>query len=183
LRWTIAGAAFSLGVGSLGVAGALPAPVQRQLSHFGDVVGVNLPEPAQDTPATSVVPTSIPPVSRPTQATTNHGRASDDADNSGEPTTGTTVDRDQGDEHSAPQAGDDVGRSGDHPTPDADDNARAHNKTESGRDAHAPTVGAKSGGDDDGHVGVTVPSSGHDSSGDDSRSGGSNGHPLLNSDD
>jgi hypothetical protein len=48
LRVTIAGAAFGLGVGSLGVAGALPDPVQRQLSHAGDVVGVHLPVPAED---------------------------------------------------------------------------------------------------------------------------------------
>jgi hypothetical protein len=48
LRATIAGAAFGLGIGSLGVAGALPDPVQRQLSHAGDVVGVHLPTPADD---------------------------------------------------------------------------------------------------------------------------------------
>lgn len=187
LRWTIAGAAFGLGVGSLGVAGALPAPVQRQLSHFGDVVGVDLPEPAQDTPATSVVPTSLPPVSRPPEATTSHGRGSDDAVDVGErdePTTSTTVDRDQGDEHSAPQAGGDVGRSGDHRTPDADEgNARTRgDKNGSGRDEDTPTVGAKSGEDDDGRVGVTVPTTGRGGGSDDGRGGGSNGRPLDSGD-
>lgn len=48
LRVTIAGAVFGLGVGSLGVAGALPDPVQRGLSHAGEVVGVHLPAPAED---------------------------------------------------------------------------------------------------------------------------------------
>jgi len=48
LRATIAGAAFGIGVGSLGVAGALPDPVQRQVSHAADVVGVHLPTPADD---------------------------------------------------------------------------------------------------------------------------------------
>jgi hypothetical protein len=48
IRATIAGAVFGLGVGSLGVAGALPAPLQRGLSHAGEVVGVHLPEPAAD---------------------------------------------------------------------------------------------------------------------------------------
>lgn len=82
LRATIAGAAFGLGVGSLGVAGALPDPVQRQLSHAGEVVGVHLPTPAdertsqgrdedqQQAPGISVV--------RPTTPAAQHNAGNDD---------------------------------------------------------------------------------------------------------
>lgn len=185
LRWTIAGAAFGLGVGSLGVAGALPAPVQRQLSHFGDVVGVDLPDPARGTPATTVVPTSIPPAARPPQATTNHGRGSDDdvsVDDGDKPATATTEDRDQGDDRSAPNGGDDVGGSDDHPTADAADNARARDKNGTEGNDQNTTAGDKPDGGDDGQVGVTVPESGQ-GGGDGSRRDGSTDQRGLGRDD
>lgn len=43
-RWAIGTAVFGLGMGSLGVAGALPGPVQRQVARVADVVGLNLPD-------------------------------------------------------------------------------------------------------------------------------------------
>lgn len=64
LRWAAAGAAFGIGAGSLGVAGALPGPVQRQVSRMAEMVGVELPdggadaEPTRTTPASTVV---VPP--------------------------------------------------------------------------------------------------------------------------
>jgi hypothetical protein len=123
IRLAIGAGVFSLGVGGLGVAGALPAPVQRQVANFGDSVGVDLPEPASDTPAANVVPTSLPArgdhrgagTTRTSAEDHRGGPQGDDVEPDDETT--ATTDTDQGDEHSAPQAGDDVGRSGDHPTP------------------------------------------------------------------
>jgi hypothetical protein len=58
LRWAVGSAAFGLGIGSLGVAGALPGPVQRQVSNLADHVGVHLPDGADDEPATPPAPTT-----------------------------------------------------------------------------------------------------------------------------
>lgn len=110
MRWVIGGAAFGLGLGSLGVAGALPGPVQRQVARWGDVVGVDLPAPAEDTPVTSVVPTTAPPstvpparTSHPTSTTLpvhEDGRGADDGVVGEHPGPGTSVDDPgQGDEH------------------------------------------------------------------------------------
>lgn len=88
LRWALAAsAAFGIGAGSLGVAGALPGPVQRQVSRMAEVVGVDLPDgrdgrdsgpppvvPAKPTipPSTVVVPprpSVVPPEDRPVPST------------------------------------------------------------------------------------------------------------------
>ena len=85
LRWAVAGAAFGIGAGSLGVAGALPGPVQRQVARMAEVVGVDLPDgrpdadPTRTTPVRPVVPPStvvvtptpsvVPPADRPVPST------------------------------------------------------------------------------------------------------------------
>lgn len=94
LRWAAAAAAFGIGAGSLGVAGALPGPVQRQVSRLADVVGVELPDGRGDSdpvptipseplaPPSSVVvpprPSVVPPDDRPVPST-----VPDDPDNRG----------------------------------------------------------------------------------------------------
>lgn len=60
LRWAVAAAAFTLGAGSLGVAGALPGPVQRQVSRMADVIGVDVPDGRDDAPVTPITPAPIP---------------------------------------------------------------------------------------------------------------------------
>lgn len=52
-RWAVAGTVFGLGAGSLGIAGALPAPVQRQVARMAEIVGVDLPD-GQDSPTTTI---------------------------------------------------------------------------------------------------------------------------------
>jgi hypothetical protein len=108
LRWAIGGAVFGLGLGSLGVAGALPDPVQRQVANLGDVVGVHLPEPASDSPATSVVPQVSPPSTVPparsshptTSVAGDHRGGADDRGSSDDhPSPGPSEDRGRGDEH------------------------------------------------------------------------------------
>ena len=64
LRWAVASAAFGIGAGSLGVAGALPGPVQRQVSRMAEVVGVDLPDGRPATTTTTIIlppPTTRPP--------------------------------------------------------------------------------------------------------------------------
>lgn len=66
LRWAVAGTAFGIGASSLGIAGALPGPVQRQVSRMADVIGVDLPDGRPTTTTTvtphpSVVPPSTVP--------------------------------------------------------------------------------------------------------------------------
>jgi hypothetical protein len=147
MRWVIGGAVFGLGIGSLGVAGALPDPVQRQVAHLGDVVGVDLPEPAADTPATSVVPTSVPPSTvPPARTSTTHttgttlpvhedGRGADDGVVGEHPGPGTSVENPgQGDEHR------DDNSQGDHGSPDATDD----------RGTTTPAGDGDGGGDDHG---------------------------------
>ena len=87
LRWAVGAAAFTLGAGSLGVAGALPGPVQRQVSRMAEVIGVHLPSgegdarrrptpttpaPTATTPSTVVVPprpSVVPANDRPVPST------------------------------------------------------------------------------------------------------------------
>lgn len=65
LRWAVAGAAFGLSASSLGMAGALPGPVQRQVSRIADVVGIDLPDgnggAEVDLTPTTPVPPIVPP--------------------------------------------------------------------------------------------------------------------------
>ena len=101
LRATIAGAVFGLGVGSLGVAGALPDPLQRGLSHAGDVVGVHLPAPAADHGPPATTPGQEQRqqelekhVTRTTPTTARHDDRGDDT--SDDSHTATTVDANDG---------------------------------------------------------------------------------------
>lgn len=72
LRWAVASAAFGIGASSLGIAGALPGPVQRQVSRMADVIGVDLPDGSEDgdttptTPTEPILPPSTVVVPRPT---------------------------------------------------------------------------------------------------------------------
>lgn len=69
LRWAAGVAAFGVGVGSLGVAGALPGPVQRQVARMAEVVGVHLPD-GVDRPGPTTTTTTPPTTSTSTPATT-----------------------------------------------------------------------------------------------------------------
>ncbi|MEA3020391.1 MAG: hypothetical protein QOI47_1915 [Actinomycetota bacterium] len=69
LRWAIGGTVFGVGIGSLGVAGALPGSVQHQVARVGNVVGVDLPDPSEtsiSTTTTILDPTTSTVVRRPT---------------------------------------------------------------------------------------------------------------------
>lgn len=68
LRWAVGAAAFAFGAGSLGVAGALPGPVQRQVARMAQVVGVDVPDGEDDAPATRTItpPTTTTSMTIPT---------------------------------------------------------------------------------------------------------------------
>ncbi|HVM55663.1 MAG TPA: hypothetical protein VM262_20935 [Acidimicrobiales bacterium] len=69
LRAALGGAVAATVVSTLGVAGALPAPVQRQVARVADVIGLDLPgddpAPAMVDPAPSGPPASPPATGRP----------------------------------------------------------------------------------------------------------------------
>lgn len=65
LRVAVAGAVSGAVLGTLGVAGALPAPVQQRVAGVADVVGVHLPD-GQSDPTTPATP---PPVIVPLPST------------------------------------------------------------------------------------------------------------------
>jgi hypothetical protein len=138
LRVVIGGAVFGLGVGSLGVAGALPGPVQRQVARMGDVVGVDLPDGETTTTTTSTtVDTTTTTTHRPTTATTSHRPA----------TVPTTVEHDRGEDRGKDSKVDDRGEQGsergaDHPAR-ADAQERESAKVDERSDA-----GDESGTDD-----------------------------------
>lgn len=74
-RVAIAAGALIVGTSGLGVAGALPGPVQRAVADVADVIGVQLPAPADDarpeptppaTPSSTTPPSTVPtPENRP----------------------------------------------------------------------------------------------------------------------
>lgn len=102
LRWAVAGAAALVGAGSLGVAGALPGPVQRQVSRMAEVIGVDVPDGEDDAETTT---TTAP---RPTTTTASTTIATT---TSTAPPVGTTVLAGEQD------AGEDPGK----PAPERDD--------------------------------------------------------------
>lgn len=83
-RATVLAGVGAFFAGGLGVAGALPAPVQRAVSDAADVVGVQLPHPSDDdderpgtpadapvtVPSTVVAPTTPPVAVRPSPTST-----------------------------------------------------------------------------------------------------------------
>jgi hypothetical protein len=173
LRWAVGLAALGLGFGSLGVAGALPDPVQEQVSDLADHVGVHLPDGNDDEPAppapttTTTVPTTTTIDHTPTTPTTATtptvvGTAGENG------TTTTTVDdhgngNGRGDDnsgHGGPGDQDDNGQGNDDRDDDevgADDNS-GHGSSgdvedkadRSGRDAVAgDDRSGRDGGDDD----------------------------------
>ncbi|MCU1374328.1 MAG: hypothetical protein JWO68_1614 [Actinomycetia bacterium] len=84
VRAVVAGAVAGVAFGGLGVAGALPRPVQRRVADVVDHVGVHLPDarPATTTsttvtvPLTTTPPTTATPAPRPVTTTTtvdDHG--------------------------------------------------------------------------------------------------------------
>ena len=101
LRWAVAAAAAIFGAGSLGVAGALPGPVQRQVSRMADVIGVDVPDGEDDTEPTT---TTTPPTTTTTSTTIA-------TTTSTAPPVGTTVLTEEQD------AGEDPGK----PAPERDD--------------------------------------------------------------
>jgi hypothetical protein len=87
-RAVVAGAVGSLAFGGLGVAGALPRPVQQRVADVVDRVGVHLPDarpettttvtvPATTTPSTTPAPRPQRPVATPTTVD-DHGSGTDD---------------------------------------------------------------------------------------------------------
>jgi len=101
LRGAVAGAVAGVALSGLGIAGALPAPVQHGVATVVHHVGVHLPDP-ETTTTTVPAPTSTVPANRPT---TVPRPAGDDH-------TTTTV---KGDErHDDGVDNDHRGRSGDH---------------------------------------------------------------------
>lgn len=64
LRWVVGGTVFGMTLGGLGVAGALPGPVQRQVSRAGHVVGVELPAGTDDEPDPTTTTSTSTTVSR-----------------------------------------------------------------------------------------------------------------------
>ncbi|HEX4903846.1 MAG TPA: hypothetical protein VFU93_00235 [Acidimicrobiales bacterium] len=132
LRWAVASAAFGIGAGSLGVAGALPGPVQRQVARMAEVVGVDLPD-GQPTTTTTVTPppvtvpasTSVPP--RPTVVP------------AGEPPVAppTTLDDEQHDD----ELDDDRGRGEDRGRADDDDAVDVDGDADHGRDEELESDG------------------------------------------
>jgi hypothetical protein len=82
LRIAVAGVVGGLVFGGLGVAGALPGPVQTRVADVVDVVGVHLPDGHESTTTTTVAPTPS------TVAGTKPGtRASDNGADHGPSTT------------------------------------------------------------------------------------------------
>lgn len=73
LRTVLAGVVAGFGIGGLGVAGALPDPMQRQVARVADVVGVQLPVPEE---APIGVELETPPVTTPAPPTTGRIRPS-----------------------------------------------------------------------------------------------------------
>jgi hypothetical protein len=78
-RWSaraaIAGAVAGVTFGGLGVAGALPAPVQRGVADVVRQVGVHLPDPG---PATTTTSTTVAPTTASTTSTTVERGTSDE---------------------------------------------------------------------------------------------------------
>ena len=127
----IAAAAAALGFGGLGVAGALPSPVQARVADIADQVGVNLPDgrpsattsttgpspdaprptgsttPSGSTPAGPVDRGDEPPVDEPTPRSTVPDRRPDDAPGATDPD--RRPDQPPGSTAPDPPAGDDDG--------------------------------------------------------------------------
>ena len=107
VRWVVGSAVFGMTIGGLGVAGALPGPVQRQVSRVGNVVGVELPEGGHDEPdptttpsSTTVVPGTDPARPAPLDTTEGDDDLGDLGDDELEaPGEGNEHRSDQGDEH------------------------------------------------------------------------------------
>jgi hypothetical protein len=120
VRAVVAGAVAGLTFGGLGVAGALPRPVQRTVADVVDHVGVHLPDARPATTTTSTTSSTVPPstttvppttvASTPT-TTDDRGRGSDDR---GPVTTG--------EEHG--QSDDAPGRGGDSPGKSDEDHGK-----------------------------------------------------------
>ena len=77
LRIAVASAVGGLTLGGLGVAGALPAPVQHRVADVVDVVGVHLPDGRPATTTTTVVPTTTT-LTRPTTTVRRTSGGADD---------------------------------------------------------------------------------------------------------
>ena len=103
VRGVVAGAVAGMTFGGLGIAGALPGPVQHGVASVVHHVGVQLPDPETTTTTVAPTTTSVPGSS---STTAVPRRSSDD--------TPTTVER--GDDHTNGNGGnsENHGRSGDH---------------------------------------------------------------------
>jgi hypothetical protein len=144
LRWALGGVVFGLGLGSLGVAGALPDAVQRQVANLGDVVGVNLPDPADSTTtiAPALVPSStVPPAraSRPSDTVADARGGADSGTSDAPPSPGQSDDRGLGDDHrsdtgaSNADGGNKGGQSDDHRDPRSTSTVPRDGDSNSGR--------------------------------------------------
>jgi hypothetical protein len=95
LRAVVGGVVFGVTVGGLGVAGALPGPVQRQVSRAGRAVGIELPAgrdrgvtttttTTSSTTTSTTTTTVVRTTNRPAQPTTAPGGEDDDRDTEGD---------------------------------------------------------------------------------------------------
>jgi hypothetical protein len=114
------GAGLGLAFGSLGVAGALPGPVQRQVARAADVVGIDLPGDGEPADVSNLTPPTSPPTTESMARSTT--TAGDDGDGPGRDGRG---DDDRGDDQREDRPGradEDHGtRGAGHGEDDADD--------------------------------------------------------------
>jgi hypothetical protein len=139
VRAVVAGAVGGLAFGGLGVAGALPHPVQQRVADVADYVGVHLPDsrpavttttvpPTTETTSTTTAPTAVPPPRRPAATPTtvdNHDKGGND-DPSG-----------NGDTSGDDRSGDD--RSGTDPSGSGDSSKGADDNKDQSDDAVKPS--------------------------------------------
>ena len=153
LRWAAASAAFGIGAGSLGVAGALPGPVQRQVSRMAEVVGVDLPD---GRPTTTTITPPAPPVSVPASTSVPQRPPATPAEDRPAPTTVPEDDPSNRGNHEGRGRGDELGSDPTpSPAPDADvDDPRGDLEDELDEDRSGPSdaedeLGEDSGEDED----------------------------------
>lgn len=130
IRALVGGVVAALTVSGLGVAGALPAPVQRVVSDTAGHLGIVLPEPN----AATTVPPQVPEAGV-------DGAAHRDADHAGRPSTATSTAISVGDEDGRPV----TGSTSDTRGPNPDD-------VETGPDSSSETKGATRDGGNEGNV-------------------------------
>jgi hypothetical protein len=180
MRVAVAGAVAGLTFGGLGVAGALPGPVQSGVAEVADVVGVHLPDGHDDpTPTTTPEPTvPLTPAAPPHRSTStgtpatadHHGGESDDDDR-----TTTTVEDHRGPGHGGEIDGDDDGPETTTTTEDRDDRSGPDDGTSAGSDDSGSGSGDSGSGSGSSGDGGSGSSGSDDNSGSGNNGSGSSG--------